>query len=292
MKAFILAAGKGERLLPYTKFLPKPLFPIVGTPILEIHLKKFLNLGINNIGINVYHLKEKILEFLNKFSQKSRINITVFEEEKLLGTGGGIFNAKQFFTTTTLIVNADIMHDFPLEFLIEYHQRNKGLATMVCIPHFLKNVKVDLLTNTIISFRSKDSNFFYTGIQIIEPELFEMIPPKSDLIDSYIEGLAKGLKISALVVKDYNFIDIGTLPNYLLVHEMVLLKKIKIEGLNELESPFIIKTKNSGSKRIVCKDWVYIDEDCKFLGNATLSKVIAWKGATIPEGIHEGKLFI
>jgi len=292
VKAFLLAAGKGERLLPYTHFLPKPLFPILGVPILEIQLKKLLKLGIQDIGINLFHLKEKLLDFLKSFSQKNPVNLSIFEEKELLGTGGGIFNAKDFFTNSTLIINSDILFDFPLEILIEYHQKNKNLITLVCTTNSSsKNVKVDFRNNKVLSFRSKDSNVFYTGIQIVEPEIFELLNPKFDLIDTYIEGLSQGLKISAIVVNDYSFIDIGTLSNYFIAHERILLNKLILPEIGEVEYPFIIKTKGFDSKKVSFVDWVFIDEGCKLSGNTVLKKVIAWKGATIPEGIHEEKLF-
>ena len=292
MKAFLLAAGKGERLLPYTQFLPKPLFPILGVPILEIQLKKLLKLGIRDIGINIFHLKEKILVFLRSFSQKNPVNLSIFEEKELLGTGGGIFNAKDFFTNSTLIINSDILFDFPLEILIEYHQKNKSLITLVCTSNYSsKNVKVDFQNNKVLSFRSKESNVFYIGIQIVEPEIFEFLSPKFDLINAYIEGLSQGLKISAIMVNDYSFIDIGTLSNYFIAHEKILLNKLILQELGKVESPFIIKVKGFDSKKVSFVDWVFIDEGCKLSGNTVLKKVIAWKGATIPEGIHEEKLF-
>ena len=292
MKAFLLAAGKGKRLLPYTQFLPKPLFPILGVPILEIQLKKLLKLGIQDIGINIFYLKEKILDFFRSFSQKNSVNLSIFEEKELLGTGGGIFNAKDFFTNSSLIINSDILFDFPLEILIEYHQKNKSLITLVCTFNSnSKNVKVDFQNNKVLTFRSKESNVFYTGIQIVEPEIFEFLSPKFDLIDTYIDGLSQGLKISAIVVNDYSFIDIGTLSNYFIAHEKILLNRLILPELGKVESPFIIKAKGFDSKKVSFVDWVFIDEGCKVSGNTVLKKVIAWKGATIPEGIHKEKLF-
>ncbi len=292
MKAFLLAAGKGKRLLPYTQFLPKPLFPILGVPILEIQLKKLLKLGIQDIGINIFYLKEKILDFFRSFSQKNSVNLSIFEEKELLGTGGGIFNAKDFFTNSSLIINSDILFDFPLEILIEYHQKNKSLITLVCTFNSnSKNVKVDFQNNKVLTFRSKESNVFYTGIQIVEPEIFEFLSPKFDLIDTYIDGLSQGLKISAIVVNDYSFIDIGTLSNYFIAHEKILLNRLILPELGKVESPFIIKEKGFDSKKVSFVDWVFIDEGCKVSGNTVLKKVIAWKGATIPEGIHKEKLF-
>jgi NDP-sugar pyrophosphorylase family protein len=115
--------------------------------------------------------------------------------------------------------------------------------------------------------------------------------PKFDLIDTYIEGLSQGLKICAIVVNDYSFIDIGTLSNYFIAHEKLLLNKLILPELEKVESPFIIKAKGFDSKKVSFVDWVIIDEGCTFTGNTVLKRVIAWKEATIPEGIHEEKLF-
>jgi mannose-1-phosphate guanylyltransferase len=81
VQAFILSAGKGTRLLSYTNILPKPLFPILGKPIIEIILHQLKNLGITFIGINTFHLKEKLINFLKSYQEKNpQIEIRIFEE--------------------------------------------------------------------------------------------------------------------------------------------------------------------------------------------------------------------
>jgi mannose-1-phosphate guanylyltransferase len=113
VQAFILSAGKGTRLLPYTNILPKPLFPILGKPIIEIILHQLKNLGITFIGINTFHLKEKLINFLKFYQEKNpQIEIRIFEERELMGTGGAIMNAKNLFKKETLIINSDILTNF------------------------------------------------------------------------------------------------------------------------------------------------------------------------------------
>ena len=74
------------------------------------------------------------------------------------------------------------------------------------------------------------------------------------MIDTYIEGLSQGLKISTIVVNDYSFIDIGTLSNYFIAHEKILLNKLILPELGEVESPFIIKAKGLDLKKsFVCR---------------------------------------
>jgi len=68
-------------------------------------------LGITSIGINVFHLKEKLLNFLKSYQKRNpQLEIRIFEEQELLGTGGAILNAKNFFKERTLIINSNIKY--------------------------------------------------------------------------------------------------------------------------------------------------------------------------------------
>ena len=89
MKAFILAAGKGERLKPLTNEIPKPLIKIKGKPLLEWSIIKLRSAGIKEIVINVHHLGDQII---NYFGNGKRLNLKIDYsiEEKLLGTGGAL----------------------------------------------------------------------------------------------------------------------------------------------------------------------------------------------------------
>tara|TARA_B110000438_G_scaffold223671_1_gene217297 strand:- start:708 stop:1454 length:747 start_codon:yes stop_codon:yes gene_type:complete len=88
--AFILAAGLGKRLMPYTRYTPKPLVPINGRPMIEYILDALLNINIRNIYINTHYLSEEIE---NYFLNKKLPNVYITREKELLDTGGGIKNA-------------------------------------------------------------------------------------------------------------------------------------------------------------------------------------------------------
>lgn len=95
--AFVLAAGKGERLRPLTLQTPKPLLPIRGKPILEHIFEELHQAGIQRLVVNAWYLKEQILKFckdyVNSSAGKGRFELLVSEEEDLLGTGGGLKKA-------------------------------------------------------------------------------------------------------------------------------------------------------------------------------------------------------
>jgi NDP-sugar pyrophosphorylase family protein len=64
MKAMILAAGFGSRLLPYTRYKPKPLFTFAGRAILDIIISRLQSAGCNQIIINTHHLHLEIEAFI------------------------------------------------------------------------------------------------------------------------------------------------------------------------------------------------------------------------------------
>ncbi|MCU4139079.1 MAG: NDP-sugar pyrophosphorylase [Thermodesulfobacteria bacterium] len=293
MQAFILSAGKGTRLLPYTKILPKPLFPILGKPIIEIILDQLKKLGITSIGINVFHLKEKLLNFLKSYQNKNpQLEIQIFEEQELLGTGGAILNAKNFFKERTLIINSDILTNFDFKKFYFFSTYLSSPVIMVLYKGEKNNVCVDFDSNIILSFRKYKKNLFtFAGIQIIDPYIIKYFPFKKDLIEIYQELIKRKINISAYIENNSYFKDIGTIKNYLKAHEDILINKIKIPEVPFYSNSLVIKSKNI-DKNVVLKDWVYIEEDTIIENNTQLSRVISWKGAYIKSGIYENKILI
>jgi len=294
VQAFILAAGKGTRLLPYTKYLPKPLFPIVGIPIIEIIFKQLIKIGIKKFGVNTYHLKDKLIDFLNKLQKKySEIEINIFEEPKLLGTGGAFLNAKSFFSSPTLIINADTITNINFLKVLNYHFKNPYPITMVFYKGDNNNVEINISKGIVKNFRvNKNNNLFtYTGIQVINPDILKKFSFKEDLIEIYQEFLNKNINIGAYIIDNIYFKDIGTIENYLKVHKDILTNKVNIPEIKLSKEPFIIKTKYIG-KNVKFRNWVYIEEDTFIQDNTVLCEVVTWRGARVLSGYYEKTLLI
>lgn len=130
MKALILAAGLGTRLLPYTEHTPKPLFSVGGRPLLDIIIRKLEVAGCEAIIINTHHLHKKIDDFIA--SQKYSIPVFTSYEPIILGTGGAIKNAADFWDNKPFIViNSDIFTDINLNELYDFHLGQNCCATLV-----------------------------------------------------------------------------------------------------------------------------------------------------------------
>jgi aminoglycoside/choline kinase family phosphotransferase/choline kinase len=220
MKSMILAAGMGTRLLPYTKKIPKPLFPVAGQPLLDITIRKLKYAGSTAIIINTHHLHQKIDSFIKK--KKYGIPVFTRHEPVILGTGGGIKNVIDFIDDQPfMVVNSDIVTDIDLRKVYDYHLNHKYPVTLVLYDNRAFN-SVSFKKNGFITNFEKGSSIpssamlTFTGIQVINPEVFDFIPANvfSSIIDAYKKMISKGKKIKAFISKKDLWLDIGTPANY------------------------------------------------------------------------------
>lgn len=223
MKAMILAAGLGIRLLPFTKITPKPLFTISGRPMLDIIICRLQSAGCRAVIINTHHLHENINSFLK--SKQYTIPVHTVYEPEILGTGGAIKNAGDFWDNKPFIViNSDIVTDIDLRKVYDFHLRHKYYATLVlhdCTE--FNNVSFDkkgfIRKFNRIGEKIKSSctrELTFTGIQVLDPEVLDFIPDKNfpDSISVYKKLISAGKKIKAYVTDTCYWKDIGTPERY------------------------------------------------------------------------------
>lgn len=133
MKAFILAAGLGTRLKPWTLSHPKALVPVGGIPMLERVIRRLESEGFSRIAINIHHFGEQIIEFVNSHSWQAGIMISD-ERTLLLDTGGALVGAASLLChdeEPVLVHNVDILSDAPLASLMRKHTELGADATLL-----------------------------------------------------------------------------------------------------------------------------------------------------------------
>ncbi len=220
MRAFVLCAGRGERLRPYTDHTPKPLLPLLGKPLLAIILETLISQGFRVLGLNVWYLKEKILSFVEDFRKAHPgIHLEVFEEPHLLGTCGALRNAASFFTEPTLVMNGDILTNFPPRVLFQAFLQRKAPCLMLC--HRRKGLnRVRIRDGRVVGFgEDSEEGYAYTGLQVVSPEWIAELPEERDLVTAYLWLIARGLYPEALVATGFYWQDIGTPQTYLRAQE-------------------------------------------------------------------------
>ena len=176
--AFILCAGFGKRLNPLTLDIPKPLIKLNNIAVLETCINLIESLGIHQIIINTFYLKNQIHDFINNKKFKSKISI-IEDGEKILDTGGGINNMMKYTSEdNVLIFNPDTIwkkNYFNEIIEMENMYFSKKLKNILLLAKkelsFDKNLNGDFDLKENLIIKNNETKFIYTGCQIINKKL-------------------------------------------------------------------------------------------------------------------------
>ncbi len=139
MKAYILAAGKGTRLKPYTDVTPKCLMPICGRPLLEIWLELLADHGINQVLINLHHHPGQVCDFLKNCGKRHSLpEVKTVYEPVLLGSAGTLWANRNFVAGEKdfLIVYADNLTRVNLTKMIDMHRVFRSMGGVLTMGVF------------------------------------------------------------------------------------------------------------------------------------------------------------
>ena len=217
--AFILCAGFGKRLNPLTLDTPKPLIKFNNITVLETCINLIESLGIQQIIINTFYLRDQIHSFINNKKFRSKISI-VEDGDKILDTGGGINNMmKHTSEENVLIFNPDTIwkKNYTNEIIeMEKLYFSKQLKNILLLVKkelsFDKNLSgdFDLIDNLII--KNDDRKFIYTGCQIINKKLLSDYKDKNFSISNVWNDLIKKKELYGFETteKFYHLTDLET----------------------------------------------------------------------------------
>ena len=209
MKAFILAAGYGKRLLPLTKTSPKPLLKVGETSLIERNIKYILNSGISEIVINVSYLGELIRNHVIEKFPNENINFSI--EQEPLGTGGGVYKALPLLGSEPfLCMNADIFHNIKLDNLYS----DVESALLVGVPNPKHNLEGDFsLDKNMVKINREGNDLTWSGISIINPIIFNNKSFQSTSFNIWENLLVESIKKNSVKgIKSSDFwIDVGTI---------------------------------------------------------------------------------
>ena len=280
MKAMVLAAGLGTRLRPYSLLRPKPLFPVVDIPLLLHTITQLRSWGTEEVLVNCHHLKAQIVDLLS-----DEPGVYLQQEDKILGTGGGLRKAQQFFgQEPVLIVNGDIYHTIDIASVIDTHLTSGAGATLVLhdYPRFNNvTVREDGRISCFGPQTGQRKQLAFTGVHVIDPSLLSIIPENSfaNIIDCYSYWIEKGALIAGLEVENHYWTDMGTPQDYLNLHATLLREK-RFGSSN----PFFVGKNVTLGDDVMFDDWVSIGSRSHIGSDVSLRRVVVWDGVTVPDG--------
>jgi len=215
----IMAGGKGTRLEPFTKVLPKSLVPVNEKPIIEHIIKSFTILGCIDFFLSVNY-KGRILKAYFEELQPD-YSVSFIDENEPLGTAGSLRFLYGRFDRSFFVTNCDIIIEADYISLYEFHKKEKNDITLVasakeyiipygtceldndgCLSHINEKPQYDFLINT--------------GLYILNPDILELIPKEKFYHITHLIEDAKniGKKVGVFPIDEDSWLDVGEWSEY------------------------------------------------------------------------------
>lgn len=225
----IMAGGKGTRLYPYTKILPKPLIPIGDIPIMERIINRFQDFGAVNFYATVNYRKSMIKSYFSENGKDYKLNYV--EEDKPLGTAGSLRLMEGVGEAPFIVTNCDILINADYGDIYTYHKEAGNELTIVTA---LKNIVVPYgvvhssENGAVISMDEKPrlSYFVNTGMYILNADLINDIPEDTffHMTDLSEKLLKEGRKVGMYPISEDSFLDMGEFEEMHRMEEKLNLK--------------------------------------------------------------------
>lgn len=225
----IMAGGKGTRLYPYTKILPKPLIPIGDIPIMERIIDKFQGFGVDKFYATVNYRKSMIKSYFSEMN--ADYEVYYVEEDKPLGTAGSLQLIQDTFDCPFVVTNCDILIHADYTDIYKYHIESENELTIVTA---LKNIVVPYgvvhsSENGVVEHMEEKprlSYFVNTGMYILNPGLVKEIPEDTffHMTDLSELLLKQGRKVGMYPISEDSFLDMGEFEEMRRMEEKLNLK--------------------------------------------------------------------
>src|SRR5215213_573127 len=317
----VLAAGKGTRLFPLTGEVPKPLAPVVDTPIIGHIFDLLARHGVTETRVNVHYLADALLQAYGHESRLNGMKVRLVREEELTGTAGGVKRLAgtapaDDFDETFVVVSGDALTDVDLKALLAFHKEKGALATIALHRVFDTSefgvVEVDEADN-ILGFQEKPipeeaiSTLANAGVYAFEPRALEYVPENAffdfarDVFPRFLEAGERFVGYQGT----FHWSDIGTLEAYRQAQYDVLSGKVRVKVPGEkrgetlwvgenaqihpstrLEGYIVVGRDAVVGRGVTLLGDVTVGTDCWVRPGATIKRSILLPGASVGDGAY------
>ncbi|MBI4829359.1 MAG: NDP-sugar synthase [Nitrospinae bacterium] len=297
MNVMILAAGFGQRLMPYTKRLPKPLFPVLDRTLLDLAIETAKGANPARIVVNAHHLGGQIKDYVA--AREYGVEVIVSVEEEILGTAGGIRRAWAWLEGGEVaVINADTVAEVDWGRLAEFHRRSGALATLLLRdnpdPKRYGVLGVDAAGKVTRFLKAAgpgaDKNsppLMFTGISILSRAFVERIPEGRpvDIAGEIYEPMVQAGEPVYGQVTQGRWIDAGTPADYL---ELVMKSLENVPWAEPPPGVTVIPPVHIAPGATICAGaalgpYVSVGEGAVVGAGARLTRCVALPGARAPD---------
>src|SRR6185369_4006201 len=306
MKAVIMAGGFGTRIQPLTGSMPKPRIPLFNRPIM-LHIVELLKkYDITELVMLLYHQPFIIKNFFRD-GVDFGVKITYVTPLQDMGTAGAVKAAEKYLDERFLVISGDLLTDFNLKKVIDFHDERKAKATIT-----LTSVKDPLQFGVVITDKEKRitqflekpgwgeviSDTINTGIYVLEPEIFKYIPEGENFDfsqDLFPLLLKKKLPLFGFPIKGY-WRDIGNTDSYREAHNDILKGKVSVR-IDEPKKELVGKDLRVGldvrlGEGTLVEGTVVIGDNSQLKGGAQIKDSVIGRNCTIEPGVKLSRCVI
>jgi len=215
----IMAGGKGTRMEPFTKVLPKPLVPINEKPIIEHIIDRFTDIGCRNFHLTVNYKGRILKAYFEELNPE--YSVSFVDEPQPLGTAGSLKFLSGAFSSPFFVTNCDIIIKADYRELYRFHKESNFDITLVAstkeyiIPYGTCELNGDGHLSHI-NEKPKYDFLINTGLYIINPNILELIPENQFFHITHLIELAKdfGKIVGVFPIDDETWVDVGQWTEY------------------------------------------------------------------------------
>jgi NDP-sugar pyrophosphorylase family protein len=277
MDGLILAAGYGNRLRSITAHIPKPLLPIIHTPLIDVVFAQLKKWNIDRVAVNLFHRNIEIKEHLIRYD--SAIHIAI--EPVLRGTGGALTNFSELFKEDFIMHACDVLSDINIHELIDTHHDSHAVATL-CLTKRTGTNTIELNGHRVtgVADISSDAAFTYAGIAVFSPEVFTFLPHKESfsIVEVFKTILSHGMLICG-VPMPMSWFNINSAYKYWRIHQALMSEKVRFPTVGVSGEVSIHDSSTVDTKAL--SGFVLVGKNCSIDKDSALQNAIVFDNTTL-----------
>lgn len=209
----LMAGGRGQRLLPLTRDVPKPMLPVGGVPLIEIILRRLASQGLRRVHVSVNYLADVIIDYIGDGSRFG-VSVEYLHESKPLGTAGALAGLVDRVDEPFIVMNSDLLTHVDLLGMIAFHRNNGGAATVGVREHMFEIpygvVDVDGAAVRAITEKPQHRSLVNAGVYVLDPGTLRLLEREEykDMPTLLDEVMASGQTVAAFPIHE-RWIDVG-----------------------------------------------------------------------------------
>lgn len=294
MKAVIMAGGFGTRLRPLTMTIPKPMVPILNTPMMEHIVNLLKKHGINEF-VSVLYFHPDVITNHFETGEKFGINMNYVTAQADYGTAGAVKNAYQYLNDRFIVISGDVLTDFDITDALNFHIEKKAKATIL-LTRVSKPLQYGIVitdeNGKISRFLEKPSwgqvfsDTINTGIYIFEQDVLDLIPYQQEFDfskDLFPLMLKNKIPLYGYIAKGY-WRDVGNLEEYQAGQRDSIYQKIELGVFNDDDNKVIAPSSCIISSNALTKGNVALGENVRIAAHSEIIDSVVGDNVIIGAG--------